>query len=116
MKKGRPGIVLSVLASADIERKIITMILRETTTLGVRVKEVDRYESDRAIHSIASSLGHVRVKAKLLDGTVLSISPEFEDCRKIAIENGYPLLDVMKTIQQEASQQLVGSKLPIKTV
>tara|TARA_Y100000588_G_scaffold84606_4_gene89492 strand:+ start:6112 stop:7329 length:1218 start_codon:yes stop_codon:yes gene_type:complete len=116
MKKGRPGIVLSVLASADIERKIITMILRETTTLGVRVKEVDRYESDRSIHSITSSLGHVRVKAKLLDGAVLSISPEFEDCRKIAIENGYPLLDVMKTIQQEASQLLVGSKLPIKTV
>lgn len=114
MKKGRPGIILSALATADIERKVVTMILRETTTLGVRVKEVERYEADRAIHEIESSLGRVRVKAKLLDGIVLSISPEFEDCRKIAIEKDYPLLDVMKTVQQEASQQLVGSKLPIE--
>jgi len=70
MKKGRPGVVLSVLATADREMEMARIILRQTTTLGVRVHRVWRHEAEREMNVVPTPWGSIRVKIKRLDGAV----------------------------------------------
>lgn len=92
MKKGRPGVVLSVLAPASAESALCDILLRETTTLGVRALPVaHRREAQRAIHHVATPYGTVHVKVKLLDGEPVSAAPEYGDCVKRATEAGVGL-------------------------
>ncbi len=106
MKKGRPGTMLSALVPNDLEREAAELVLRETTTLGVRVRPARRYEAERETVEVATSLGSARVKVKRLEGAIVAVSPEYEDCRKIALERGIPLQDVLRTVQNEASEEL----------
>ena len=75
MKKNRPATMLSAIVSQSDERDAVDMILRETTTLGVRVRPVARYEADREIRSVDTSLGTVSVKVKIVGGEPVSASP-----------------------------------------
>lgn len=107
MKKGRPGTLLSVLLSADLEQEGVSLVMRETTTLGVRVRPITRYEAERETVTVETTLGAARVKVKRLDGRAVSASPEYEDCRKIALETGMPLQDVYRAVQAEAASKLL---------
>lgn len=107
MKKNRPATMLSAIVSQSDERDAVDMILRETTTLGVRVRPVARYEADREIRSVDTSLGTVSVKVKIVGGEPVSASPEYEDCRRLAIETGLPLQQVYMTAQREAADLLL---------
>jgi len=107
MKKNRPAVMLSVLASAEVEGQIVETILRETSTLGVRVQRMARHESAREIVQFDSSLGQATVKVKLLHGVRIALSPEFEDCRRLAQKHGLPLQEVYRIITAEASAQLL---------
>ncbi len=91
MKKGRPATLLSVLASAEIEAEVARLILRETTTLGVRVYPVQRHIAQREFRTVETIYGPVQVKAKLLDGEELGAKPEFEDCLRLADAAGVPV-------------------------
>ncbi len=102
MKKGRPGIVFTVLASpADAER-MARILLTETTTLGVRMRQEQRRILDREHVTVESPWGPIRVKLGRLQGEVVNCTPEFEDCRAIAEATGVPL----KTVLQEATAAL----------
>ena len=79
------------------------IILKETTTLGIRVREVERVLADRKIERFQSSLGEVNVKVKILDGVPISVSPEYEDCKNIAKLKSLPLVEVINLIKHEAS-------------
>ena len=107
MKKNRPATMVSVIAPAEIERAAVNMILRETTTLGVRVRSISRYEADREIRQVETSLGTVSVKVKIVEGKPLSASPEYEDCRRLALETGLPLQQVFMTVQREAADAIL---------
>ena len=107
MKKNRLGSMLSVLVSTEHENEAVKMIMRETTSFGVRVRSVARYEANREIVQLETSLGVVPVKLKQLDGTCVGVSPEYEACRIIALEKGIPLQDVYRIIQSEALSQLL---------
>jgi len=107
MKKNRPAVMLSVLASPEVEGQIVETILRETSTLGVRVQSMARHESAREMIQFDSSLGRVTVKVKLLHGLRIALSPEFEDCRRLAQKHGLPLQEVYRIITAEASAQLL---------
>lgn len=107
MKKNRPGVVLSVLAPSPLEGAMVETILRETTTLGIRRQGVSRYEAEREVVEFFSSLGMVRVKIKLLQGKKVSLSPEFEDCRRIAQEQNLPLQEVFRRVTAEATEKLL---------
>jgi uncharacterized protein (TIGR00299 family) protein len=98
MKKGRPAILLSVLADASKTDVIVDTIFRETTSIGVRIQEKGRKKLTREINSIDTQYGKVRMKISSLNGKVLSATPEFDDCRKIADEKQIPL----KVILEEA--------------
>ncbi len=103
MKKQRPGVVLSVLAPADREAELAHILLRETTTLGVRVEPVHhRYVAQRQIRPVQTTYGTVRVKTKMLDGQAIGVMPEYEDCVQCARQHNVPTRDVYETAIQTA--------------
>lgn len=107
MKKNRPGTMLSVLIPASLETAALETVMKETSTLGIRVRPVHRYEAAREIVKVATSLGDVDVKLKRLGGRAISLSPEYEVCRSIAQEKGIPLQEVYRRVIQEASDKLL---------
>ena len=101
MKKGRPAILLSVLTDRAKTDAILDTIFRETTSIGVRIQEVGRKKLDREIKEVETVYGKVRIKISKRGGEVLTVTPEYEDCRRIAEEKQVPL----KQIQEEAINQ-----------
>ena len=91
MKKGRPGTVLTVLANVEDTGKFERLLLRETTTLGLRVRQDRRICLDRDHTTVDTIYGKIRVKTGSLAGEALNAHPEFEDCRHLAEEAGVPL-------------------------
>jgi pyridinium-3,5-bisthiocarboxylic acid mononucleotide nickel chelatase len=94
MKKNRPGTLLTVIATPQARERLTSTIFRETTTIGVRYREMTRECLDREIVTVTTTLGPVRIKVARRDGVILNASPEFEDCVKLATEHGRPLKDV----------------------
>ena len=107
MKKNRPGTILSVLVPKDKEREASELILRETPTLGIRTRPVDRYVADRKMVTIETSLGPVIVKVKLLDGAASSAAPEPDEVRRIALETGTPFQEVYQRTTEAARRELL---------
>ena len=102
MKKNRPGVLLSSLIDESMKERIADFIMLETSTLGIRVRPVERIEADREIESFESSLGNVGIKLKKKNGLVVSVSPEYEDCKKIASNDSIPLNQVVFLVKREA--------------
>jgi len=86
MKKNRPGMLLTVLA--------------ETTTLGVRSREERREVLARKLITVSTRWGDIRLKVASMNGTITNYAPEYEDCRRIAIEHHVPLKNVMQEAMQ----------------
>ncbi len=106
MKKNRPAVMLSALVGSQGRASALETLLRETSTLGVRVQAVSRHEAAREEMQFDSSLGDARVKVKRLKGKIASISPEYEDCRRLAQEKGLPLSEVYHQVEKEARERL----------
>ena len=99
MKKGRPGVLLTVLCGEDRKEDIINLLFKETTTIGVRFYEVARRVLEREIRKVNTEYGTIRVKvSKGPDGTP-KFSPEYEDCKRIAKKYKIPLIEVMKRVK-----------------
>ncbi len=99
MKKNRPAQMLSVLVDAQYRERCIKIIFEETTTIGLRVIEIARrVEAVRKIAKVETSFGEVQCKVSAYDGKIVSITPEYEDCRRLAEKNSVPL----KAVWQEA--------------
>ena len=107
MKKNRPGVVLSALVPAALQEQAIHTILRETPTLGIRVRPVYRRIAERETLEFRSRYGTVRVKVKYLDGLPIAAVPEYEDCRALALEHGVSLQDLFQQVASEARSLLV---------
>ena len=109
MKKNRPGILLSVLVSEKLESRACELILRETTTLGIRTRSADRYVAKRSMTSMSTDYGDVGVKIKFLSGIPVSAAPEYEDCRRIAMEQGISFQEIYTRAVSQARQQFLES-------
>ncbi len=96
MKKSRPGMLLSVLCRTEDRDRIAQLIFTETTTIGLRVRDEQRYVLPRRIVSVQTPWGDVRLKLATLDGTVANCAPEYEDCRRLAAQHKIPLKQVMQ--------------------
>jgi uncharacterized protein (TIGR00299 family) protein len=94
MKKNRPGTLLSVVAPPDARDRLTAAIFRETTTIGVRYREMRRECLDREVQTVHTPLGAVRFKLARRAGEMLNASPEFDDCVRLAREHGLPVKDV----------------------
>jgi len=104
MKKGRPGIVLSVLAPPGREAAVESVLFAETTTLGVRRHEVDRTTLPRSFATVKTRWGDVRVKVAVLPGGGIRGAPEFEDCLALARKAGVPVRDVLEEARAAARE------------
>jgi uncharacterized protein (TIGR00299 family) protein len=94
MKKARPGVLLSVLGRPDQERALAETLLTHSSTLGVRVQRLERYELDRAIREVDIDGHTVRVKIGLLEGRVVNVAPEHDDCAAVAAAIGRPVKQI----------------------
>lgn len=109
MKKGRAGVLLSALVPADLEETAVDVIMRETTTLGVRRRAVERHVCDRDIVEVTTPLGTARVKRKWRRGELIGAAPEYEDCARIARERGVPLATVYQMVMERMGD---GASIP----
>jgi uncharacterized protein (TIGR00299 family) protein len=98
MKKGRPGQLLTVLCRREDVAALETIIFRETTTLGIRCHEARRSKLAREHVAVQTRFGTVRIKLGRRGDQTVRAWPEYEDCARIARQNGVPLREV----QQEA--------------
>jgi hypothetical protein len=94
MKKGRPGFVLSALATEDLAETAGVVFFGHTSTFGVRTTRVARAELDRRVVPVALADGEVRVKVGLLRGRVVRATPEHDDVASLASRTGRPVLEV----------------------
>jgi len=88
MKKCRPAALLSAICPVDRANDVAGIILRETTTFGVRISQADRRCLERKWETVTTKFGEIRMKVGLLDGEPVTASPEYEDCRKAAETHG----------------------------
>jgi uncharacterized protein (TIGR00299 family) protein len=100
MKKNRPGTLLGVIALRRDEAALAELILRETTTLGLRVQPIKRYEATREFREIETEYGVLRLKLKLLGDKVVQSVPEYEDCVGLANEKGVSLAEVYRAANE----------------
>lgn len=106
MKKGRPGVVLTVMSPPELAGRLTELLLRSSSTLGVRLTPVQRVLAGRRVVEVSTALGTARVKVKELDGRAVDVAPEHEDCRRIARETGRDLREVMRLVDAAARQEL----------
>jgi uncharacterized protein (TIGR00299 family) protein len=94
MKKNRPGTLMSVIAVPPARERLTATIFRETTTIGVRYREMTRECLDRETTTLTTPLGPVRFKVARRNGEILNASPEFDDCVRLAEQTGRSVKDV----------------------
>ena len=103
MKKNRPGVKLTVLAHRAGLEEMARMILTESTASGVRYYPAERLMLARSQEERETSLGPVRVKVFHDSGSLVRVVPEFEECRRIAEQQGIPLIEVYRIIERETT-------------
>ena len=104
MKKGRPGVTLSVLTEpADLD-PLLDILYSETTTLGARISSMERDELERSVVEVEVSGEPVAVKIGRRRGHIVTRSPEFEDVRRVAEKTGAPFKDVYVRAQRAAEE------------
>ena len=94
MKKNRPGTLLSVIAPPEARESLTSTIFRETTTIGVRFREMARECLDREVTTVQTPLGAIRFKIARRQGELFNASPEFDDCVRVAAEHGRPVKEI----------------------
>ena len=95
MKKNRPGTLLTVLCKPQDSNTLISLIFAETTTFGARTYTAQRRTLPRESVNVHTQFGDVRIKLSRVNGRILHVAPEFEDCRKLAVEKNVPLQRVI---------------------
>jgi uncharacterized protein (DUF111 family) len=100
MKKGRPGMLLSVIVERSKIERILGVLFRETTTIGVRIQHVERKKLPRTSKQIKTSFGMISTKVIMVEGKE-QVRVEFEECKRIASEKNIPLAEVYRIIEFE---------------
>jgi uncharacterized protein (TIGR00299 family) protein len=106
MKKGRPGLVLSALARPAMQDAVARAMLKHTSALGVRVARWARYELERELITVAVDGRPVRVKLGLMDGRVVNVAPEHDDCAAAAAGTGAPVQSIWAAALAAAREEL----------
>lgn len=102
MKKNRPATLVTVIARPEDASQLAARMLRESATLGVRMHHAERLKTGREVREIETPLGPVRVKLKSAGSEVISVAPEYDDCRALAQRLGLPVETVMARVTQAA--------------
>jgi pyridinium-3,5-bisthiocarboxylic acid mononucleotide nickel chelatase len=106
MKKGRPGVIFSVLTEPAMREQLAAIIFAETSTIGIRFHPVSRLKLPRQSISVATRFGAIRVKVSSIGTAPASIAPEYDDCHQAALTYHVPLKIVMDEARSAAAQAL----------
>lgn len=106
MKKGRCGILLKVLVGHEKLEEAKKIVFEETTTFGIRYYKVRREKLERDVIDIETKYGKIGVKIGYLNGKIVSISPEYEDCKKIAKTSNKPIKEIYEEAKRKAVEKL----------
>ena len=101
MKKSRIGALLTVLVRPSDLNKIAKIIFEETTTIGLRYYQANRFTLKREIKKVKTKYGAVNFKISKIEGDSYRLSPEYEDCRKLAKKFKVPLQEVYEGVLKE---------------
>jgi uncharacterized protein (TIGR00299 family) protein len=104
MKKNRPGTLLSVICAPEMTKKFSNFIIRETTTIGLRWRLDNRIKARRSMREIQTIYGLIRFKIAETGNGSLQAFPEYEDCKRVALEKKVPLLEVMEEVRATAAR------------
>ena len=110
MKKNRPAVKLSALVRENELAGVLAVFFEETTTLGVRLYEASRKKLARESIAVDTKYGKIVIKAGKLGDVVRNISPEYEDCRRIASQLDIPLKEVYDEAKRVAREVIYGQK------
>jgi len=110
MKKSRPGTLLTVICSPEKIASVTQFLLKETTTLGLRWHEEERNRAEREILTLETRYGKIRFKMGRWEGSMVNLSPEYEDCKQLALKKRVPLKEVFEEARKEATTFLRGRK------
>jgi len=100
MKKNRPATLVTIICAPEEGERLASVLLHETSTLGVRIQQVQRRKAQRVQELIATDLGPMLVKVKRLGSRIVGATPEYEECQRIAKEQSLPLVDVYEVARQ----------------
>src|SRR6202795_2505810 len=95
MKKNRPGTLLTVLCKPQDTNALMSLVFAETTTFGARTYRAQRRILPRESLNVSTTFGDVRIKISRVNGRILHVAPEYDDCRKLAVEKNVPLQRVI---------------------
>lgn len=109
MKKGRPGSVLHALVAAADRDRLADVIFAETSTFGLRVLPVGRLYARERYDTVTIAGSQVGVRMAFVDDRLVTVSPEFEDCRAVAAAVGRPVKVVYEAVQAAARKRFSGS-------
>ena len=109
MKKNRPAVKLTVLTLKEKRDDMVKILLSETSTFGVRCYEMERFTLERKLTTVTTPYGKVKIKMGCLNGDVLQIAPEYEDCKRISRSKKVSLKMVYDSAQQLANKKFLIS-------
>jgi uncharacterized protein (TIGR00299 family) protein len=95
IKKNRPGTLLTILCRPEATEALMSLIFAETTTFGVRSHRAQRRALPREWVNVSTAYGSVRIKLSRSNDHILHVTPEYDDCRKLAVEKQVPLQQVI---------------------
>jgi pyridinium-3,5-bisthiocarboxylic acid mononucleotide nickel chelatase len=98
MKKNRPGILLTVTCPPHLVERFTAFLLRETTSIGLRWRVDERLKAHRTIRDVQTPFGVIRCKVAQVDGVIINLAPEYEDCKRAALEHHLPLKVIMEKV------------------
>jgi uncharacterized protein (TIGR00299 family) protein len=113
MKKNRPATLISVLCPSGKRAEISHLLYTETTTLGIRIRNVERECLSREMTTVATRFGKVDVKLAKLDGRIVNAMPEYDQVRQIAMETGVPFRIVHEEVTSQVKRDLLSSAATI---
>ena len=107
MKKNRPAVLLTIICRVEEGDALAQLLLSETSTLGLRLQQVERRKAQRTQQDIETPLGIMTIKVKRLGDRIISAAPEYEECRRIALERSMPLEEVYEVARQVIKNTII---------
>ena len=109
MKKNRPATKLSVVAHPADEAMLAALIIKESSTFGVRCYRMNRYTTGREFREVEISAGQAQVKLKIVDGEIIEAVPEYDSVAELARRTGRPWRELYEEVRRAAQQLLAVS-------
>lgn len=110
MKKNRPAVMITLICRIEDTERLTRFFLAETSTLGVRIQQVQRRKAQRSQEQIDTPLGPLLIKVKRMGTRIISAAPEYEECRRIASTQNIPIEEVYELARQVIARRIISTE------